>query len=157
MKDIYHASFDCRDIIESWKQYLPWPLSVLNTRSLLEVFQSILAKGSSEALARVVTIAWGLWLRRNKMIFDGKAMHPVEAINNVLSLQTDYKVTKDINHKPSLGRQLWIPLKMGSLKLNTNGAIFPEQYKAGIGYVLRDDQGQVCMAAKIRRCISTTF
>lgn len=95
---------------------------MLNTRSLVEVLQSILAKNTTEALAILVTIAWDLWFYRIKI--DNMPMHPMEAINYAFSLQLKYKDARDGTHKPSLGKQLWIPPEIGSLKLNVDGAIF---------------------------------
>lgn len=41
----------------------------------------------------------------------------------------------------------WIPLEAKWLKFNVDGAIFPEQSKAGVGCVTRDNQGKVIMVA----------
>lgn len=57
----------------------------------MDVLQSILAKHTTEALARVITIAWGLWFRRNKLVFEATHLYPVEAMNYALSLQIEYK------------------------------------------------------------------
>ncbi|KAF5478189.1 hypothetical protein F2P56_004771 [Juglans regia] len=41
----------------------------------------------------------------------------------------------------------WKPPAVGSLKLNVDGAMFFDRHKAGIGAVLRDDKGDVVLAA----------
>lgn len=44
------------------------------------------------------------------------------------------------------------------MKLNVDGAIFPKQYRARVGCVLRDDQGPVTMVAtKLEMNISNPF
>lgn len=61
------------------------------------------------------------------MIFKDKLMHLIDVINNALSLQLEYKTVKDgaFVHKQRLGKKVWKRPEMGSLRLNTDGAIFP--------------------------------
>lgn len=37
----------------------------------------------------------------------------------------------------------WTPPEPENWKLNVNGAIFPDQHNAGVGYVLRNELGRV--------------
>lgn len=94
----------------------------INARNGTDIFD----KRSEMTLASLVTIAWGLWFRRNKMVFENKVMHPLEAFNYALALQVDYMEAKDDVQKPSLHKQSLNPSKLGSLKLNIDGAIFPK-------------------------------
>lgn len=41
----------------------------------------------------------------------------------------------------------WLQPNQGELKLNVDGAIFPDYNKAGVGCILRDEKGSAVMAA----------
>lgn len=84
--------------------------------------------------------------QRNQLVFESKLVHPSEALRQALSLQTDYKVAKEKNTVPGLSKRVWSASNPGELKLNVDGAIFSEQYRAGVGHVLRDDYGRVVVA-----------
>lgn len=91
-------------------------------------------------------IASGMRNQRNQLVFDSKLVHPSEALRQAPSLQTDYKVAKEKNTVPSLSKRVWSASNPGELKLNVDGAIFSEQYRAEAGHVLRDDYGRVVVA-----------
>lgn len=59
----------------------------------------------------------------------------------------DYMEAKDKSQKPSLSKQVWTSLEPRSMKLKMDGAIFPEQYRASVSCVLREDQGRVTIVA----------
>ncbi|KAF5451602.1 hypothetical protein F2P56_026695 [Juglans regia] len=105
-------------------------------------------KGGLEMLTTFFVICWALWYRRNQFLYE-KVVHPCSTvINNALSMQSAYKqvqvldgVSKQVNTVLS-----WSPPPPGFLKLNVDGAIFPDHHKAGIGIILRDEKGDVIAA-----------
>ncbi|XP_035545961.1 uncharacterized protein LOC118348444 [Juglans regia] len=65
----------------------------------------------------------------------------------VISAMLDALNTVLRANSPDLRERSVTPPPVGVLKLNVDGAIFKDQYKSGLATVLRDDQGNVLMAA----------
>ncbi|KAF5469518.1 hypothetical protein F2P56_013583 [Juglans regia] len=95
----------------------------------------------------LVLSAWGLWNRRNKLMFENKKVSPEQAIDHALSMYQEH-LSASYEHKRGLLPQCrWQPPPAGVLKLNIDGATFHEQCRSGVGMVLRDERGKVLLTA----------
>lgn len=88
MEDIAHALIYCPSVRNVWTGFIPWieefdhPLNFQVL--LLRVFNS----KKLEGLSLLFVIAWGIWCRRNKHIYEDIATSPYIAISNVLAYQS---------------------------------------------------------------------
>ncbi|KAL0010764.1 hypothetical protein SO802_005872 [Lithocarpus litseifolius] len=91
--------------------------------------------------SQLVMIAWKLWCNRNE-IYHGEK-HDSTASDLVQPFD-DRK--NDVQHSD------WVPSPSGLCKINVDGAFFPTKKLAGIGVVIRDQQGRLfaALCRKIR-------
>ncbi|KAF5444601.1 hypothetical protein F2P56_033721 [Juglans regia] len=147
-EDTAHALFFCPMIHDVYMQYLPSLQTLNSPLSIWDVVLHISDKGGLEMLTTFFVICWALWYRRNQFLYE-KVVHPCSTvINNALSMQSVYKQVQDLD---GVSKQVntvlsWSPSPPGFLKLNVDGAIFPDHHKAGIGIILRDEKGDVIAA-----------
>lgn len=81
-------------------------------------------------------IEWGLWTRRNHLVFKFIEEHPNEAITRALSLQREYLAIRGGSTVQSKQKPIWKALALGEMKLNVDGTIFLAKIHAGVGCVL---------------------
>ncbi|XP_022143535.1 uncharacterized protein LOC111013412 [Momordica charantia] len=117
-------------------------------------------KAGEEERRRSMIIAWQIWEMRNKSIFKG--VHPETRdiqlaidryIINSAGRNTNLKgksTNKDLHLirriEDNTGAQ-WKPPTSNSWKLNTNAAWRADTNTGGIGWILRDEKGEVIKAS----------
>ncbi|KAL8506704.1 hypothetical protein ACS0TY_017559 [Phlomoides rotata] len=98
-------------------------------------------------------LSWYLWKARNLLIFERKCLTEMEVVQHALRLLHEFqdaaynRVTRD---KPKAHRTYWCPPPAGTLKLNSDAAVFADG-TAGFGFVIRDAYGLVTLAGT-KRC-----
>lgn len=71
----------------------------------------------------------------------------MEVANNALTSITDFTDAQQQHHRRGLPPQHWNPPDLGHWKLNVDGTLFLDHSRAGLDYVLQNEQGQVQVAA----------
>lgn len=69
-EDIAHALFYCPEISHLWQLFLPQVQQAPPRLDFLRLVEWFLDYGGSEVLPKLFTIAWSLWNRRNKRVFE---------------------------------------------------------------------------------------
>ncbi|KAF5475196.1 hypothetical protein F2P56_007026 [Juglans regia] len=111
--------------------------------SVKRVARQILDDGDSSQLVRFFLIAWAFWYRHNKLVYEQAKLSPESVINHAQSLQNSISsFIKTPGLKPI---PCWNAPPTGFFKLNVDGVIFFDYQKAGVGVVVRDENGQVVM------------
>lgn len=111
------------------------------------------SRGNREDLEKFLLIAWGFWYKRNQRVCENKSLKPEQVVDHDLSLLKDHKDFKDRSKKTSQVKCCWIrPPPHGILKLDVDEAVFHDQHKARVDILLRDDKGEVVMAASKKEC-----
>lgn len=137
--DIYYALFECPEFLHTRNNKYQHFFRMVES-GMMGLLRQVQRAGNLEEVEKLFLIAWGFWNRRNQMVFEMKVLH--------LSLYVGFKEPRGRRQEIKLPRiTAWTAPNIGELKLNVNGAIFPHEQKTGIGYVLRDGQGRVVMAA----------
>ncbi|XP_042939548.1 uncharacterized protein LOC122274586 [Carya illinoinensis] len=120
--------------------------SINRVETIVDLARWAWDKGGISDLENFFLIAWDLWYRRNKKMFEEKDLLPEQVIVHALSLQKGFHDMRCLPNKPSNLFCSWSPPQEGVLKLNVDGAIFDAQHCAGVGVVLRDE-GKVILVA----------
>lgn len=94
-----HALLFYPSISSWWKIYLPILNPIQHTNKFfIAVIKHILKIGNVEECAKFFTIAWSIWERCNKLLYENLHIHPWEVIENALSLHTTYKYHGSLNN-----------------------------------------------------------
>ncbi|XP_042962497.1 uncharacterized protein LOC122296769 [Carya illinoinensis] len=118
----------------------------LPPREAKEVLHMVLTSNSRPdelVWEQLALCTWGLWHRRNKLLFEQQRLSPQQVMDHTFSLQQEQKSAIAEQRKGLKPLCSWTPPQAGALKLNTDGAIFQDQCSSGVGMVLRDEGGQV--------------
>ncbi|KAG2717700.1 hypothetical protein I3760_03G188300 [Carya illinoinensis] len=146
---VSHALAFCVHLEQCWQTspLVPFVQSSTRYMRLMEIMTQVIEKGHKEDLELLVMISWSFWYRRNQMVHEGKTPAPTEVIEHAISLLKLYQDMQTIPEKKSYSQLQWKKPPPNGLKLNVDGAIFKEQYRAGVGIILRDTNGDVLLAA----------
>ena len=109
--------------------------------------------------SKLVMIAWKLWCNRNEIYHRGEAKNGLEVARSAASYFQEFwyaiekyeSTASDLVHPLSdiqevLQHSVWVPPPSGLYKINVDGALFPTKKLAGIGVVIRDQQGRLLAA-----------
>ena len=114
----------------------------------MELYCAVTQTCRTEELQIFAMVTWSIWYRRNRQRLD----HPIEELHRLLPrsielLMEFHHAQDDVPPQPASTRPTcqakWKPPADGSYKANFDGAIFAETSEAGIGVIIRNDQGAV--------------
>lgn len=103
------------------------------------VTEHIFKIGNAEESTKFCVIAWSIWGRQNKLLYENLHIHSRVAIEKALSLLNAYKDYG--TPTSSRTRVAWTPPPTGYLKLNVNRVVFFNIQHTDIGFVLKDSIG----------------
>lgn len=92
VEDLSHAFIFSPYICDWWKTYLPiFDLLEHSNKCFLIVAEYILKNRDEEEGVKFFTITWSFWERRNKLIYDGRDIHPQVTIEKAPALKNAHK------------------------------------------------------------------
>lgn len=123
-----------------------------------ELISYLLSKLNADLMCLSVLIFHRIWLRRNRLIFEGHFSPPLKVFSEASSLFDDFKRH---NSKEPLGLpscsvgsnfgKLWKPPSSGSFKVNWDASLNFNSEVVGLGCVIRNGEG-IAIAAKCCVC-----
>ncbi|KAG6661744.1 hypothetical protein CIPAW_03G196400 [Carya illinoinensis] len=122
-----------------------WGRNYVDFKTLWSEFQSKLEEGKLHIVAEVL---YGLWRRRNYMVFEGKFKGPCaliqQAVQDAEAVTLAQEKPRENQTRPvEVIRTVWKPPSHDYLKVNVNAAVDSKRGKVGIGVVVRDFRGEV--------------
>ncbi|XP_041001634.1 uncharacterized protein LOC121247334 [Juglans microcarpa x Juglans regia] len=155
-EDVAHALFYYSNVRRGWMDFCSQMGIVDTDFSFWDLANLALDRGADELLTKFVIIAWGIWYRRNKFLYEQVSMQISVVVNNALNIQHKQLQVFDVSNKKIHRVVSWNPPPIGFLKLNVDGAMFGDQNFAGVGVLLRDHNGDVVVAcSKSEREVSS--
>ena len=104
-----------------------------------------------KAWAVTMMVMWQIWNSRNSWVFNQRKDDPRDACARALKLMEDFldAMTRELPGPPPPNRdQQWRKPSRGLNKLNSDAAA--KNGKGGLGVVVRDEEGEVLLAAGVR-------
>jgi hypothetical protein len=121
--------------------------SVVISDSFLNIFEYLSNRLSTEMLELFVVIAYKLWLRRNRVVFDDLVMHPSCLLKGAIEMLEDFRLSQKTESSIAIDRlatsSQWVKPSGGTVKINWDAALCPSKKIMGVGVVARDATGAV--------------
>lgn len=104
--------------------------------------------------ALVAALLWVIWNARNKWLFEGKKENPIIAVARAESVVESYRKVKQpemnfVGSQKAEELNQWCPPPKDWLKINVDAAVDADKQMAGLGVVIRDQEGN-CKAAAVK-------
>lgn len=145
-ESVLQALWSCPCLNEVWDSDHVW--SFRSTQTLSDFEQLVLHIIDAGLDLDVFSmVAWSLWYRRNQVRVGNSVPSIGQTLVQVQQQLQDYyraqlvKSTSSNHTYHSATR--WTPPPAPTLKINYDGAVFRDSNEAGIGAVIRDNQGRV--------------
>lgn len=83
-EDTAHSPFYYTELTQWWLRFLPQLQQAPANLSFLELVEWFMNHGGLKELPNLFTMAWSLWKRRNKRIFEETTLSPKATIEGAL-------------------------------------------------------------------------
>ncbi|XP_065634478.1 uncharacterized protein LOC136069648 [Quercus suber] len=95
----------------------------------------------------MVTIAWSIWANRNEVRHGGTKKTAEALVKWSAQYLAEYRSANISTESVRRSQDVrWSPPPTASYKINVDGAVFKTQKSAGVGVIIRDEQGLVVAA-----------
>ena len=141
-EDVLHA-YKCPKLMEFWKENPKWQTNYIHKcKSFFDIMEFLIVENRDPALFSMT--AWVLWNRRNNLCL-GK---PIVVLSQVLKEAKErlQEFSQQPNPAPPTmvrPETCWRPPDKSWFKVNFDGALFCQEHRAGIGVVIRNEEGAV--------------
>lgn len=108
-----------------------------------------LGAAQEEKAVKISTILWGIWLWRNRKVWEGKTISAATAIGNSSQYVSEWRKERlkrtlksnALQQEKQVHTRKWKPLTEGVLKINVDASFITSSATFQIGMVLRNHQG----------------
>ncbi|CAH9135346.1 unnamed protein product [Cuscuta epithymum] len=148
-ENLEHVFWECEYAHEVWQQ-----AGVTRAADVLQVQDWIkqqLRIATNDHKSKFVALLWGLWKRRNSLIWKAEWQGAAGVITSAMSMITNWREAQQSSSQPKKraggGReQVWRRPGRGVVKVNVDAAFDPSGDKRAWGWVARDEQGNFLKA-----------
>ncbi|GMN47590.1 hypothetical protein TIFTF001_016759 [Ficus carica] len=145
------ALWSCQKAREVWQSTTLWPILKLFPGGPFSALSMFLAADCSlEDVNVFCTIAWCLWQKHNKVVFEGCTITAGEIVTWAGKFMGDFYLCNGLD-KPVLAKNRvvklpWKPSEHGFLKINIDAVVNEALDYVRVGAVIRDEFGVVAVA-----------
>lgn len=116
----------------------------------------MLSSAKDEEIAKICTGLWGVWVWRNKKVWEGKSVTTAIAMDNSSKHIKEWRVkrikskggTQNQQHLGSMSGHRWKPSDPNVLKVNVDASFRSAEASSSVGMVLRNHDGDF-LAGKV--------
>lgn len=121
----------------------------MSSPSFLSMARKFSDQRDTQSLDKFLAVAWSLWHRHNKRIYENEWSHPSLTFEFALAFQQSFSTRKCQPSSTNQSFGKWSKLPANYLKLNVDCTLLFDQKQAEIGLVLCDSSASLCFAASI--------
>ncbi|KAF5477145.1 hypothetical protein F2P56_003817 [Juglans regia] len=155
-ESVTHILWSCSSAMDVWSQGPKAFQKCTNSagcfKDLVEQFLSSIDTTLMELFSMTTR---GIWLRRNKMVFENSFMHPMQVARQAAIHLTEFKAahfgSKREVEQSLVHPSVWVPPPENFIKINWDAAVSSIQNRTGIGLVARDHLGSIVASKKLSR------
>ena len=142
-----HLFWECSRAHEVWDSLklfnIPPSIHFSSFMDLLW-FGAVEAEWDSTLIEKVVMLAWAIWSSRNERRNGGVMKSAKRLGSDALEYLAEYQESVAVpKQRRDVQPEVWKPPPRGLFKLNVDGAVFADQRAAGVGALIRDEEGNV--------------
>lgn len=112
-----------------------------------------------ERMDKISLVCWGIWRARNDVVWNNKLARKETVVTNAITYLTQWKevqkLEKTVTPTPVLSTgstERWSKPDDGCVKVNCDATIFTGSQQFGVGWIARDDKGDLICAKSV--CLS---
>jgi hypothetical protein len=120
---------------------------------MVDLVSYLLSNLTANLMSLSVVVLHRIWLRRNKLIFEGQFVPPLKVCLETSHLLEDFKkcnlrkpLSTASSADSSFSRKFWEPHVAGFVKINWDASLNVSSALVGMGFVIRDADGFVVAA-----------
>ncbi|CAL5401578.1 unnamed protein product [Camellia sinensis] len=127
-----------------WQLKLPNKIKVFAWKACNDILP-VMFHGDESNLGLFVALCWGIWQRRNQVIFCETHVSVEATVAMFCNLVSDFGQVQQRIQGPMLRDRVvrWCAPAEGWFKINFDGAWFKELQTVGVGVVIRNSMGEV--------------
>ncbi|XP_042942755.1 uncharacterized protein LOC122276934 [Carya illinoinensis] len=149
-----HALWSCSSAMDVWGQgHVFFQKSTLREASFKELYERLILQCERDLLDMFSVIARSIWLRRNKLLFEGSFLHPNILLRQATQSLEEFKTAQASkmvkSQLASIHPSRWTPPPSSWVKINWDAAVNVDQGRVGIGLVARDHEGSTLATKKL--------
>ncbi|KAF2308605.1 hypothetical protein GH714_011267 [Hevea brasiliensis] len=144
-EDADHGFLTCPCAYDCWESFGFGEVDQFASLSSFVAF--ILALSDKQPIARSFMILWGLWVKRNQLVWQGKSCTGQDVVDMALSCLADWEASQSCyqQYVSPVSRMSivdhWFPPPMSFYKCNIDAGIFELEKKFSYAAVVRDSSG----------------
>ena len=142
--------WSCQRVRQIWqctKLRFVFELSAISSFFDLVWHLMMLKEYDEDKVATMVTVAWSIWANRNEVHHGGTKKTGEALVKWIAQYLVEYRsVNSSLELVPRSQDVRWSPPPTARYKMNVDEAVFITQKSAGVGVLIRDEQGQVVVA-----------
>ncbi|XP_062169087.1 uncharacterized protein LOC133875100 [Alnus glutinosa] len=121
--------------------------SLVVSDDFLSIFEYLCDRLNNEVLELFAVIAYKLWLRRNRAVFDDLLMLPSCLLKGATEMLEEFRQSHGVATSLANDRQAtssqWVKPSAGTVKINWDATLCSRKKIMGVGVVARDATGAV--------------
>lgn len=151
LEDVAHVFFHCSFARELWKNTGLYHLIFTGEiETGMTTFRRVISTATTTQCTMFSLICWGLWVRRNKWVWEMVSISGFGVKHMAMNLMTDWTNAraKEEQHseRSAVQKQTWCKPPEGWVKVNIDAACYPECDYITVGCVMRDECGMFLRA-----------
>ncbi|ONK67926.1 uncharacterized protein A4U43_C05F5270 [Asparagus officinalis] len=144
-----HSLVHCEFAQKAWEEIgisLPLPTAP----NFKDWFNAML-QNQQQNLALIAMTCWAIWNNRNEIVWQARSFTVSKALWIACNLLEQWRKENVVpplatGETETANNSKWSPPAAGKFKLNVDAAVFTNQRKCGLGFIIRDDQGSFVAA-----------